>query len=57
MTFLVIKLKILEKHNINFDIKILDNYETTWEFASKLTDKLKEYENIISLGSGSIIDK
>ena len=46
----------LEKHNINFDIKILDNYETTREFASKLTDKLKEYENIISLGSGSIID-
>ena len=41
---------------IKYEIKILENYQSTVEYASLLASSLKEYENIICIGSGSVVD-
>ena len=41
---------------IKYEIKILENYHSTVEYASLLASSLKEYENIICIGSGSVVD-
>ncbi|MAV82400.1 MAG: hypothetical protein CMI90_02920 [Pelagibacteraceae bacterium] len=46
----------LKNNNINYDLKILNNYTSSLEFARKLADVVKDYENIIAIGSGSLID-
>ena len=46
----------LKKNNVNCEIKILDEYETSKKFAEDLANSLSNYQNIITIGSGSVID-
>ena len=51
--------KVREKFNqekIKYEIKILENYQSTVNYASSIASSLKEYDNIICIGSGSVID-
>ena len=51
--------KVKEKFNqekIKYEIKILENYQSTVNYASSIASSLKEYDNIICIGSGSVID-
>lgn len=45
-----------EKEAIVYEKLILENYESTVEFAKVLSAKAKDYKNIICIGSGSVID-
>ena len=49
-------LKSLRNNNLDFDINILKKYESSQTFATNLSLSSKEYENIIVIGSGSLID-
>ncbi len=49
-------LKSLRNNNLDFDINILKKYESSQTFATILSLSSKEYENIIVIGSGSLID-
>ena len=49
-------LSTLNNNNINFDIKILERYESTKDFAKELALSLNNYQNVITIGSGSVID-
>ena len=49
-------LKSLRNNNLDFDIKVLKKYESSQTFATNLSLSSKEYENIIVIGSGSLID-
>ena len=49
-------LKSLRNNNLDFDLKILKKYESSRTFATNLSLSSKEYENIIVIGSGSLID-
>ena len=49
-------LKSLSNNNLDFDINILKKYESSQTFATNLSLSSKEYENIIVIGSGSLID-
>ena len=49
-------LKSLRNNNLDFDINILKKYESRQTFATNLSLSSKEYENIIVIGSGSLID-
>ena len=49
-------LKSLRNNNLDFDINILKKYESSLTFATNLSLSSKEYENIIVIGSGSLID-
>ena len=49
-------LKSLRNNNLDFDINILKKYESSRTFATNLSLSSKEYENIIVIGSGSLID-
>ena len=49
-------LKSLRNNNLEFDINILKKYESSQTFATNLSLSSKEYENIIVIGSGSLID-
>jgi glycerol-1-phosphate dehydrogenase [NAD(P)+] len=49
-------LKSLRNNNLDFDINILKKYESSQTFAANLSLSSKEYENIIVIGSGSLID-
>ena len=42
--------------SISNEIKILENYQSTVNYASSIASSLKEYDNIICIGSGSVID-
>ena len=48
-------LKSLRNNNLDFDINILKKYESSQTFATNLSLSSKEYENIIVIGSGSLI--
>jgi len=48
--------KKFDQEKIKYEIKILEKYQSTVEYASSLACSLKEYENIICIGSGSVID-
>ena len=51
--------KVREKFNqekIKYEIRILENYQSTVNYASSIASSLKEYDNIICIGSGSVID-
>ena len=48
--------KKFDQEKINYEVKILENYQSTVEYASSLASSLKEYENIICIGSGSVVD-
>ena len=51
--------KVRERFNqekIKYEIKILENYQSTVNYASSIASSLKEYDNIICIGSGSVID-
>ena len=51
--------KVIERFNqekIKYEIKILENYQSTINYASSIASSLKEYDNIICIGSGSVID-
>ena len=49
-------LKSLRNNNLDFDLNILKKYESTQTFATNLSLSSKDYENIIVIGSGSLID-
>ncbi len=49
-------LKSLRNNNLDFDLNILKKYESSQTFATNLSLSSKEYENIIVIGSGSLID-
>ena len=49
-------LKSLRNNNLDFDVNILKKYESSQTFATNLSLSSKEYENIIVIGSGSLID-
>ena len=49
-------LKSLRNNNLDFDLNILKKYESSQTFATNLSQSSKEYENIIVIGSGSLID-
>ena len=49
-------LKSLRNNNLDFDLNILKKYESSRTFATNLSLSSKEYENIIVIGSGSLID-
>ena len=49
-------LKSLRNNNLDFDINILKKYESSQTFATNLSLSSKKYENIIVIGSGSLID-
>ena len=49
-------LKTLKSNHLDFDINILRKYESSRNFASNLSESSKEYENIIVVGSGALID-
>jgi len=49
-------LKSLRNNYLDFDINILKKYESSQTFATNLSLSSKEYENIIVIGSGSLID-
>ena len=49
-------LKSLRSNNLDFDLNILKKYESSQTFATNLSLSSKEYENIIVIGSGSLID-
>lgn len=49
-------LKSLKYNNLDFDINILKKYDSTHNFATSLSQSSKEYENIIVVGSGALID-
>ena len=46
----------LKYNNINFEVKVLENYKTSKKFAAELAESLNDYQNIITIGSGSVID-
>ena len=46
----------LKYNNIKSEIKVLENYKTSKKFAEELAESLNDYQNIIAIGSGSIID-
>lgn len=46
----------LNEEKVNHEIKILENYQSTVEYASSIANSLKEYDNIICIGSGSVVD-
>lgn len=51
--------KVQEKFNqekIKYEVKILENYQSTVNYASSIAGSFKEYDNIICIGSGSVID-
>ena len=48
--------KKFDQEKIKYEIKILEKYQSTVEYASSLASSLKEYENIICIGSGSVVD-
>ena len=48
--------KKFDQEKIKYEIKILENYQSSVEYASSLASSLKEYENIICIGSGSVVD-
>src|SRR5210317_604625 len=51
--------KVTEKFDqelIQFEIKILENYQSSVEYYTSIAGSLKEYDNIICIGSGSIVD-
>src|SRR6056300_384842 len=48
--------KKFDQEKLNFEIKILENYQSTVEYASSIANSLKEYDNIICIGSGSVVD-
>ena len=51
--------KVTEKFDqelIQFEIKILENYQSSVEYSTSIAGSLKEYDNIICIGSGSIVD-
>tara|TARA_Y100000996_G_scaffold410599_1_gene393256 strand:- start:238 stop:1551 length:1314 start_codon:yes stop_codon:yes gene_type:complete len=45
-----------DRNKIKYEIKILENYKSTIKYASSVASSLKEYENIICIGSGSVVD-
>jgi glycerol-1-phosphate dehydrogenase [NAD(P)+] len=45
-----------EKESVINEKLILENYESTVEFAKGLSTKAKDFNNIICIGSGSVID-
>ena len=49
-------LSTLNNNNIDFDIKILERYESTKDFAKELALSINNYQNVITIGSGSVID-
>ena len=49
-------LKTLKSNHLDFDLNILRKYESSRIFASNLSESSKEYENIIVIGSGALID-
>ena len=49
-------LKSLRNNNLDFDLNILKKYESSRTFATNLSLSSKEYENLIVIGSGSLID-
>ena len=49
-------LKSLRSNNLDFDLNILKKYESSQKFATNLSLSSKGYENIIVIGSGSLID-
>ncbi len=49
-------LKSLRSNNLDFDLNILKKYESSQTFATNLSLSSKGYENIIVIGSGSLID-
>ena len=51
--------KVTEKfdqNKITYEIKILENYKSTVEYSISVAGSLKEYDNIICIGSGSVVD-
>ena len=46
----------LDQELIQFEIKILENYQSSVEYSTSIAGSLKEYDNIICIGSGSIVD-
>ena len=49
-------LQSLRNNNLDFDLNILKKYESSQKFATNLSLSSKGYENIIVIGSGSLID-
>ena len=46
----------LKYNSIDFEVKVLENYKTSKKFAEELAESLNDYQNIITIGSGSVID-